>query len=689
MGFLPFAEAFREIYWNIPEHLLIYVVAVVAVLIMLYGFYRNYLCWRLGKPEPGKRVDRVWDRIKTVLSNGIIQLRTLREPYPGLMHFFIFWGFVFLFLNAVVDFIEILFGWRLLYGAPYLYAALFVDILGFLGLVGIILAAFRRYILRPDRLDNKADDALVLLWLALILVTGFFLSGLRIIATGDPWVAWQPVSATAASIFSGLSLEGQKLFHHVLWWVHAGLVMGIFVYLPYSRLSHLVFGPINQFCRSLAPKGLLTAIDFEQEETEVFGVEKIEDFTWKQLFDTDACTRCGRCQDNCPAYLSGKPLSPKKMTQDLKEHLHAKAPLLIKARLAKEKSGGEQEAAAADEKTQELLNRVVAGEVIEEEEIWACTTCRACQEQCPVFVEHIQKTVDLRRYLVLTESRFPGEAQLAFRNMENNYNPWGVGWATRADWAEGLGVKILAEESNVDYLYWPGCAGAFDDRNKKVATAMVKILQAAGINFGILGTEEKCCGDSARRLGNEYLYQTLAQENIETMKQYNVKKIITQCPHCFNVFKNEYPQLGGEFEVIHHTQFLWSLIREGRLKPAQGLSEVVTYHDSCYLGRYNDIYQEPRRIIMRVPGVKLVEMPRHLYRSFCCGAGGGRMWLEESIGKRINEMRTEEALQVKPGVVSTACPFCLTMLDDGIKAKEAESVKVMDLAEILLQSLPT
>lgn len=680
----------REIYWNIPEHLILYFVAVVTVLVFLYGVYQHYRYWRIGKPD--RRVDQLWERVKSVLVYGFGHTRMLREPYPGLMHFMLFWGFAILFVTgALLDFVEVIIGYKFLVGTPYLVITFLLDLFGILATVGVVMAIIRRYVARPDRLDNTPDDAYSLVLILLILVTGFILEGLRMLSTGDQWTWWQPGGAVFASLFGGWSVEAQESLHHVLWWVHGGLAMVFIIYLPHSKLFHIFLGPVNQFCRSLAPKGTLTALNLEDEEAESFGVAKLEDFTWKQLFDSEACTRCGRCQDNCPAYLSGKPLSPKKMTQDIKQHFLEKAPLLVRMATAAgggDKEPGEAEVAAASEKESEIINKSLVGDVITEDEIWACTTCRACQEMCPVFVEHIPKTVDLRRNLVLMESQFPQEAQLAFRNMENNYNPWGVGWANRADWAAELGVKVLAEDSDVEILYWPGCAGAFDDRNRKVATSVVQLLQAAGVNFGILGTEEKCCGDSARRLGNEYLFQMLAQENIETMKQYNVKKIVTQCPHCFNTLKNDYPQFGGEFEVVHHSQYLLELVRQGRLKPVAALNKKIVYHDSCYLGRYNDIYRAPRQILQAVPGVQLAEMERSGYRSFCCGAGGGRMWLEETIGQRINIMRTEQALAVQPEIISTACPFCLTMLGDGLKDKGVEEqVQAMDLAEVLAGAL--
>ena len=464
------------------------------------------------------------------------------------------------------------------------------------------------------------------------------------------------------------------------------LAFGFIAYLPYSKLIHIVTAPLNMYFESLEPKGTLTYINMEDEDAETFGVAKLEEYTWKDLMDTDACVRCGRCQNNCPAHLSGKPLSPKQLIQDLRQHLTQKGEIILSNRQVLIQKGlYGSESAAGSEEVNDILNQPLVGNVIEEDVIWACTTCRSCMEQCPVLIEHVPKVVELRRNQVLMESNFPPEAQISFRNMENNGNPWGMGWQTRADWAKGLGVAAISEEPDAEYLYWPGCSGAFDARNRKVSTALVKLLQAAGVKFAILGNEEKCCGDSARRLGNEYLYYSLAQENIETMKGYGVKKIITQCPHCFNTLKNDYPQLGGNFEVIHHAEFLAQLLREGRVKTNQSLEATVTYHDPCYLGRYNDIFSEPREIL-RTVGANLVEMERSHEKSFCCGAGGGRMWLEESLGQRINEMRTEQVVACSANIVGTACPFCLTMLTDGIKVKEAE-VKALDIAEILAQSI--
>jgi len=422
--------------------------------------------------------------------------------------------------------------------------------------------------------------------------------------------------------------------------------------------------PLNVFFRSLKPKGALTPIDFETAEA--FGVTKIEDFTWKQLMDLDACTGCGRCEDICPAHLSGKALSPKKLIQDLKTHLYEVYPIPIVGKPV--------------ESPKDMLT-----EVITEEVIWDCTTCRACQQACPIYVEHIDKIIDMRRNLAMERAKFPESAQDALKSIGAREHPWRGTTATRTDWASDLGVKVLAEDSNIDILYWVGCTAALEDRNMKVAIATAKILQTAGINFGILGTEESCCGDPARRMGDEYLFQTLCQKNIELLKTYNVSKILTSCPHCFNTLKNEYPQFDGNFEVIHHTQFIADLIREGKLKPGRSNGKRIAYHDSCYLGRYNDIYQAPREILMAISGTEKVELARSGTRSFCCGGGGGHMWMEEDPDKRVSERRVEEIIEAKVDVVATACPYCLSMFEDALKAKGAEeSIKAMDLSELVV-----
>ena len=452
------------------------------------------------------------------------------------------------------------------------------------------------------------------------------------------------------------------------------------IYITYSKLLHIISSALSIFFRNLNPPAALRPIE-NMEEAETFGVSRLEDFTWVDLMHLDACTRCGRCQEQCPATFTDKPLNPKKVIQDLKGLMEEKG----KGVIARMRTWGVEEDADASPASEEPP---MIGERVLEDEIWSCTTCGACVEQCPVFIEPYPKLIDMRRYLTLMESRFPPEVQTAMRNMENNSNPWGIGSATRGEWAADLDVKTLAEDPDVEYLLYVGCSGSFDDLNKKVSAAVTKILQTAGVRFGILGAEEGCCGDSARRLGNEYLFQIMAQQNIEVMKGYNVKKIITLCPHGYNTLKNEYPKLGGDFEVYHYTEIVANLIAQRRMTFTKKLNLKIAYHDSCYLGRHNEIYDPPRQILRALPGVKVVEMKRSREKGFCCGAGGGRMWMEEHLGTRINHARLEDVVACNPQLVGTACPFCYTMLADGIKEKELEKkYRAADIAELVLEAM--
>ncbi|MGB8656205.1 MAG: heterodisulfide reductase-related iron-sulfur binding cluster [Candidatus Zixiibacteriota bacterium] len=666
----------REIFWNVGTWVRwpVYGLGLIVVLLFVYGLAKRIRLWRIGKPE--NRLDNISKRIRSVLSFGFLHKRILKEPYPGIMHLFIFWGFLILLLGTILIFVQedvtrLLFGSTFIHGNFYLVFSFLLDLFGLLAVAGVILAAFRRYVLKPERIDNRLEDWVGLLLIFLVLVTGFLTEGLRIAITRPGFERYSFVGWQISKLFSENpgATGSLRAFHATSWWVHVFLAFGLIGYVAYSRLLHLITSPLNQFFRSFAPPGEIKSIsDIENQET--FGVAKLQDFTWKQLLDTDACTRCGRCQDNCPAHLSGKPLSPKKVIQDLKSHLNDQL------RNPGRGEGAEEQIAP------------IAANVISEDELWACTTCAACQEACPVFVEIIDKVVDLRRYLVLMESKFSPEVKLFFKNMETNYNPWTIGFATRAEWAKDLNLKTLSEKSDVDYLLWVGCAGSLDDRNKKVSRSLVGLLQKAGVSFGILGTEEMCCGETARRMGNEYLAQILMQQNVELFSKYGIKKIITLCPHCFNTFKNEYHQFGGNYQVSHHSEFLWSLFQEGKLKLNTGVQMTVAYHDSCYLGRHNGLYDPPRGLLSSIQNVRLVEMKRSRERSFCCGAGGGRMWMEESLGKRINHLRVEQAASTDASVVATACPYCLTMLGDGIKEKGLENLmSVLDLTEILEKAL--
>jgi Fe-S oxidoreductase len=517
-------------------------------------------------------------------------------------------------------------------------------------------------------------DALIILGLIAIIMVGMLgQNAARVAEGGDPSAAWRPVSSAVARVFEAIGWQGAGGIpaHEVFFWIHILGVLSFLAYIPSSKHLHIIVAIPNVFFRKLPPKigAQLPTIDLEHAEH--YGVNQVTQWSWKHLLDLYSCTECGRCQEQCPAFLTGKPLNPKMIIVDGRENLYK----TVRDAPAEQRRDGQQ--------PQKLI-----GEAIKEDEIWACVTCGACQQECPVLIEHVPKIIDMRRSLVLEESRFPKEAQGALRSIETQGNPYGLPRAQRLEWANGLDVKTVEEKPDAEYLYFVGCAASYDEANRAVARAFVQLLQKAGVDFAILGGQETCNGDPARRIGNEYLYQMQAQQNIEAMNGAKVKKVIATCPHCFNTIKNEYPQFGGRYEVVHHTQLLASLIREGRLRPSQAIDGKFTYHDSCYLGRWNDIYDPPREIVEAIPGTEVVEIERHHKRGFCCGAGGGRMWMEEKIGTRINHARVEQTLRTEAPRVATACPFCLTMFRDGISAKGAESqLQVKDLAQYLADSV--
>ena len=706
----------REVFWN-AEHFeaLLFLFTAVAMAIFAYGVYRRWQMWTaMGKPEI--RWDNRNERIKLLLRDGLLQIKTFKDLYPGIMHGLIFFGFLVLIFGAAFDATEFHvaepLGMPFLTGKFYLVFSFLMDLFGLAVLIGVFLAIDRRYLTKPDRLgykgapDNTPDDAIVLLLLAGIIITGFIIEALRISVTWQftPWEVWSFAGWTLAKAFAGINPVTAKMMHKFTWWIHTFLALGFIAYIPYSRLLHIFTTSANHFMQNMKPVGTIEPIrDFENAES--FGVGQLGEFTWKQIFDADACTRCGRCQDGCPAYLTGKPLSPKKLVQDLKTYWLEKGPAAIAAKKAAavdaEGKPLERNAllklvdkvdALVDEATtpagaEPPAEKAMVGEVIHLDELWACTNCMYCMENCSASIEHVPKIINMRQYKVLTEADFAPELQLAYRNMENNSNPWGVGSHLRADWAKELGVKTLAEDPNVEYLFYVGCAGSFDDRGKKVTVAFAKILQAAGVSFGILGTEESCCGDSAMRGGNEYLYQTLAQMNIDAMNGYSVKKIIATCPHGYNALKKDYPNFGGNFEVYHHTEIIADLMAQGKITFKKPVPGAFTYHDSCFLGRYNNVYEQPRKILGAIPGVQLVEMERNLSKSFCCGAGGARMWMEEH-GEKINDARAKQAMDVKADTIAVGCPFCLTMMSDGLKAHSMEEkMTSLDIAEIVWKAM--
>ncbi len=630
---------------------------------------------RLGRP-----VDRGGDLPKRVAREGVQvlgQRKLFQRTLPGLMHAFIFWGFLVLLatiIEALGQAIDLSFAIPVIGHSAWLGLA--EDVFASLVLVGLILAVVIRLGQKPERFvgSHKLEAYRILGVIFWIIATLFGLRAARI-ANGlsDFPQSWTPVSTALSHLFTWM---GPGLQRGAVWfflWAHILLILGFLVYLGYSKHLHIVTSAVNVWFSSTKARGALTPLKIDMDAleagTQSLGAEAITDLTQKSLLDLYACTECGRCQSACPAWNTGKPLSPKLLIMNLRDHLFAEGPDLI--------------AAIARGETPEKV--ALVPNVIDEEVVWACTTCGACMQECPVDIEHIDTIVDLRRSLVMGESRFPAEAGALMRNLEGQGNPWGMAQAQRADWAADLNVPIV-NGTAPEYVYWVGCAGSFDDRAKKISRAVAEILQMAGVDFAILGPREMCTGDPARRMGNEFLFQTLAEQNVETLNGVGVTKIIANCPHCFNTLANEYPEYGGNYEVIHHTQLLAKLVADGRLKPTEEVASHLTYHDPCYLGRHNEIYDAPRELLASVPGVETTEMPRHRERGLCCGAGGARMWMEERIGKRINEERMDEAAATHADTVGVACPYCLIMLDDGARARGQATV-IFDVAQVLRRSL--
>ncbi len=647
----------------------------VAAAAFGYSGYRFGILFRLMKAHHGKapmRLDQLPQRITTTVVNVLGQQAVLRKKWVGIMHATIFWGFIVITAGTIEQFLNTIHSsWNLAFVGESAYSALvFVqDFFTFAILFAVAGAFYRRLVLRPEGLGKSKDANIVLIFTAALMVSIFLMNGFHL-SSDQPWFQNSlPFSNFVASIITGfgLSPETQHALAVFFKWIHMLLVLGFAVYIPHSKHLHIVAAAPNTFLKHLPREKAMRPINFEDESVTQYGAAKITDLSWKDTLDYYACTECGRCQDVCPAWNTQKPLSPKLIIKDLKENLYKNKTAIL--------------AGKTDDVTPVIDNNVT------EDVIWACTSCRACEVACPVFIEQTDKIYDIRRNLVMMESRFPAELQTVFKNMEINGTPWAFNNSERANWSEGLSVQTMSQNPEIDVLLWVGCAGSFDDRNKKVLRSFTSLLKKAGIRFAILGNEEQCTGDPARRAGNEYLYQTLAKANIETLNRYNVKKIVTACPHCFNTIKNEYKDFGGSYEVLHHSQFIAQLISEGRLKPSKGLDETVTFHDSCYLGRWNNVYEQPRDVIKSLPSIRMVEMKSNHEQSLCCGAGGGRMFMEETIGKRINIARTEQALETKAGIVASSCPFCMTMMSDGVKTKEMQDkVKVMDIAELIDQA---
>jgi len=682
-------DASREVFFNISTPWLMYFVFVLSISVIIGAFVQRARIWRLGKPRPV--LNNFGARLTNMLTAGAGTSRVKNDRYAGVMHGLIYTSFVGLFIVTILlsldDYLPLIFGsdaeHAFLKGGVYLAYSLVGDVLGVMGIVGIGMAVYRRRFAPPAKLnwDKRAsEDAIIVGLLGLVLFTGLVVEGLRIggdeiPAGNEDWSKWSPVGWLVAKMLGGVS-EGALLDFHVgFWWVH---VVGAFVLLALmgvTKFRHILLAPMNAFFkRPSTPLYLAPMGDIEKliEEGAGLGAGRLQDFSWKSLFDADTCVRCGRCTEVCPAYTAGQPLSPMALIQDLKMYMNHAGPLLI---------------AGKDPETE--LGEPLVGGYIKDETLWACRTCGACMQECPVLIEHVPSIVDMRRYLVMEQARVPATAQAALQNLEQRGHPWRGTQLTRETWIEqlrGEGIEVPMFDGTQDYLYWVGCSGALVERNVPITKSVVKLLAQSGTSFGVLGQMETCNGDPARRLGNEFLFSMMAQSNAETFAELGVKRVITACPHCFNTFKNEYGDFGGNYEVTHHADFLQFLVAKGALKPKEMVGKTITYHDSCYIGRGNGIYDTPRQVLESIPGVNLVEMPRSRERGMCCGAGGGNMWQEEA-GTRVNHLRAAEAANTGASIVATACPFCIQMFDDGIPGiqpdEEKRTIRAMDIAELL------
>jgi Fe-S oxidoreductase/nitrate reductase gamma subunit len=679
----------RTVFVNIPGPLQVAFYTVIPVMLVwgAFQFANRMKNWERGAPASKRKTTskNVGQRLSDYRSGAYMQT-LLRDSGAGLMHSLMYFGF--LGLLAVTTVLEIDHqlpeDLKFLHGDVYRGYSAFGDLMGIVFLSGVVWAIVRRYVQRPYRIriKTKPENAWILGTLLAIGLTGFGAEMFRIAQEGTPdYERWSFVGYPLAQLVDGWSQSSLETWHQ-WWWI--GHVVSFIVFLallPITMLRHIFTSPMNMYLSDKdRPKGAMKPMpDLMDTELESFGASTVEDFTWKQLLDLDACTMCGRCTSVCPAHATGKPLDPREIVLKSGEVMAATGTPVVSPPMS------------ADPELKVSVDNLF--ERITPDEIWACTTCKACDEICPVDIEITDKIFDMRRYLTLMESDFPTELGNAYRAMENQMNPWGMNQGERGDWADGVdGVTIVdpGEELQAEYLYWVGCAGSFDDKNKKVTQAMAKLLRRAGIDVAILGPSEMCTGDSARRSGNEYLFQMLAQPNAEMLNEMGVKKIITQCPHCFNTLLNEYPQVGGNYEVVHHSQLLEQLIESGQLDVSQAtLDERLTYHDSCYLGRHNDVYVAPRKVVGSIKGIDVVEMPRNGTKGMCCGAGGARMWMEENVGYKVNDERAEEALSTGASRVATACPFCYIMLDDGVKGAgvEEDEVRVADISMHLLDAI--
>jgi Fe-S oxidoreductase/nitrate reductase gamma subunit len=691
------ASATRQIYWNITHIWVMYALLLPTVAVAGYGIYRHLSRWRRGLPL--SRFDRPAERLRLVLKHALAQRRTAHNLYAGLFHQFISYGFIILTIATTVVALDADFGTTIMRGRFYLYFQSFiVDLFGALVMLGVMMAAVRRYLKRPQKLVYTNEATLILVLIFVMCLQGFLVEGWRIAVTRDPWAAWSPFgNLFARASRTVMTDEQMRTAHAGVWWFHLVTAFAFIAWLPFTKMMHVLTAPLNIYTANLEPLGAaLKPVDFEK--TESFGVNSLKNFTWKDLLDLDACTECGRCTAVCPAHKVGKELSPRDIILQLRDLMHTRprdafglvsvngngALPAVGADAGRTPADGEPTTDVEARKPLAIIGAVPAASPTP---LWQCTTCAACMEACPVFIEQMPKIVDMRRYLVMEEADFPDSMQEAVMSLERRGHPFSGTQATRLDWAEGLSVRHASDAEGAEVLLWVGCGGALIERNQKVTRATAQLLSLAGVEFAILGRDEKCSGDPARRIGNEFLFEQLAKENVENLNRHRVKKVITACPHCFNTFKNEYPQFGGRFEVYHHSEFLSKLVAEGKLKPLSTSDRKITFHDPCYLGRQNGVYDAPRELVQISARSRPLEMERSRSKSFCCGGGGGMSFVDEPPDKRVNQERAQEAIATGADVLAVGCPFCMTMMEDGINARRGErDVKVLDVSELLWEA---
>ena len=669
---VPINVPHREMYWHIssPYKYFIYPLMVISLGIFAYGVYKKVKFWSEGQPN-SKRFGDWWKRIKMVMWEIPFQPKVLKDAYGGFIHVLIFWSFCLLILATAVVFVDVDFGLPIFQGKLYLAISLMADIAGVALFAGLVFAAIRRYVQKPDKLDNRWDDAFVLVLLGLAVITGFLLEGIRMRYAGDKWAMWSPVGYIFSLGVGGMSDTVAKRVFQTTWWLHFAVTFTFFAAIPYTKFFHIITMPLNVFFSSLEPKGSSERVDIEamMEDEEAFenfnvGVSAIKDTTWKQRLDYDSCIRCGRCMEVCPAFNNDHPLNPKDVINNIKTM--AQKNLQV---------GPEEEPP------------LIVGNAVESDSLWECRTCRACMEVCPAHIEHVPQIIELRRAEVMMRGQLPQDGSIALKQMEKTGNPFGP-QHERSNWIKDDNIPVIGPGEECEMLFWIGCCTTYDPIKRKVAHNVLQILKHVGVDVAVLGDDELCCGDPARLFGDENLFQATVKNQIELIKTRKFKSIICHCPHCYNALKNEYPQFGGNFNILHHTEVIYQLIKEGKIKLELPIEQKITYHDPCYLGRYNDVYEEPREIIKSIKGVQLVEMAHNREKAQCCGGGGGHFWMDIMHGERLNVTRIKEAVDTKASIVATSCIYCLQMLDDAIKILDLdEQMRAEDISELVIEAM--